>query len=252
MKTQYVTTGKPRIAPKPTNPHYDVSMGKSGKTETIGYQVAIGCKADSKLQKESERIKNAVTLRRIATYYARHTAVNPDNHDEVIELSAEFYGELHSMPANHRRWLRFAWIYSRKVPVSERLDMLSHLICELITKKPQTESHTSVATHSIYVDWYRQHRSKYADTINLQHEIVPDGSIVVADTIKAQKDKLGEMIEEIQLTSVLDSCPDWVRELLVRRMNGEKIGGNQKRLQAWAIENAGLLGIEDSLPVYVK
>jgi len=170
-----------------------------------------------------------VTYRQIARVLVKGL---PLDDSEIASKVDEYTKAIEAMPEEARVALKAGYIFSSKVPLEERGDMLEELTLAVLRKNTKSEGVAYMTARGKWLDELGcgEHKKKRHPTDSLNEVTVLDNQEVeLIDTLVGEADLEDKAINRIEAQRIYRELPRHIKLIVKKRFRGEVLSAKERK-----------------------
>jgi hypothetical protein len=184
-----------------------------------------------------------------------------DDDDEYIEVVKRTASEFDKLNDNAKLGIEAAYIFSRKVPMSERQDLFQELVVAVLDSGTEKPEFAYTIARRDWVDWWRSFKlhSQFHEGYLSEVIVNSDGQETeLAELLVGEVEFEAKQIDKLDAGRLWKRLPRDIQKLVVKRLQGKPLGVSRKgagrpkstgsldnterqRLNRWVKANSNLL-----------
>jgi len=184
-----------------------------------------------------------------------------DDDDEYIELVKHTASEYGKLDDNAKLGIEAAYIFSRKVPMSERQDLFQELVLAVLDSGTQTPAFAYTIARRDWQDFWKSYKLHSQFYQGYLSEVITnsDGEETeLAELLVGEVEFEAKQVDKLDASRLWQRLPKAIQKLVVKRLQGKPLGAprkskgrpkstgslgetERKRLNRWVKANSHLL-----------
>lgn len=155
-----------------------------------------------------------------------------DDDDEYIELVKRTASEFEKLDINAKLAIESAYIFSRKVPMSERQDFSQELITAILASGVQNPAFAYAIARRDWQDWWRTYKLHSQFHQGYLSEVIlnSDGEETeLAELLVGEVEFEAKQIDRLDTSALWKRIPKHIQKLVLKRLQGKPLGSPRQR-----------------------
>jgi len=183
-------------------------------------------------------------------------APNFEDDNQYIELVKSTAKELDKLGTNAKLAVEAAYIFSRKVPASERQDLFQELVLSILESGTETPAFAYTIARRDWMDWWRSFKVRSHFYQGYLSDVIlnSDGEETeLAELLVGEVEFERKQIDKLDSQALWQRIPKDIQKLVMKRLLGKPLGAPRKRKAGRPKNNGSLNATErQRLNRYVK